>query len=344
MECILETDGMEGERMKEKIIQIIMVLVFISGLLVFLYPKYTEWKSAYETEKTIEEFEETLLVFQKAPDEKKEEVESVENNQDIEKKDNIHVEALYEDMVEYNKRLYREGQSRLKDPFSYENPSFNLQEYGFENNVIGTIEIEKIEVKLPLYLGATTANMKKGGVILGETSMPIGGENSNVVIAAHRGYQGIPMFREIEKIETGDKIEITTVFDTLMYQVTECKVILPNQINEILIQQGEDMITLLTCHPYTENTHRYLVFAKRCEEAEEENIVIENVSKGQEESVSPEITNLPEKNNEDKKTNGEKQETVSESHIRLETYVPIIGSGIIILMIVAGFILTRKRK
>ena len=329
--------------MKEKIIQVIMVLIFISGLLVFLYPKYTEWKSAYETEKTIEEFEETLLVFQKVSHEKEEE-EIIEDKQEIQKKDNIHVEALYKDMVEYNKRLYREGQSGLKDPFSYENPSFDLQEYGFENNVIGTIEIEKIEVKLPLYLGATTENMKKGGVILGETSMPTGEKNSNVVIAAHRGYQGIPMFREIEKIETGDMIEITTVFDTLIYQVTECKVILPNQINEILIQAEEDMITLLTCHPYTQNTHRYLVFAKRCEEAKEENKVSETVLEIQEETVSPEITDLPEKDNEEKKTNGEKHETVSESHIWLETYVPVIGSGIIILMIVAGFILTGKKK
>ena len=324
--------------MKEKVVQIIMVIVFLCGLLVFLYPKFTEWKAAYETGKTIEVFEQN---FTKKMCENETESEIVENSQENQKKDNILVETLYKDMVEYNEQLYREGQSKLKDPFSYENPSFDLQEYGFENNVIGTVQIEKIDVKLPLYLGATTENMKKGGVILGETSMPVGGQNSNVVIAAHRGYQGIPMFREIEKIEPGDIIEITTVFETLTYQVTECRVILPNQINEILIQSGEDMVTLLTCHPYTQNTHRYLVFAKRYQEEEKEQLKREN------NITQPEIKAVSVKDNEEisaKKENGEKEETISESHIRLETYVPIFGAGAIVLMIVVGIILEGKRK
>ena len=325
--------------MKEKILQIIMVVVFVCGLLVFLYPKFTEWKAAYETVKTIEVFEQNL---NEKKCEKENDSEIVENKQENQKKDNILVEALYKDMIEYNEQLYREGQSELKDPFDYENPSFDLLEYGFENNVIGTVQIEKINVKLPLYLGATTENMKKGGVILGETSMPVGGKNTNVVIAAHRGYQGIPMFREIEKIQIGDIIEITTVFETLTYQVTECSVILPNQVNEILIQEGEDMVTLLTCHPYTQNTHRYLVYAKRYQEQEKK-----QQPEQKKDTTQQEITTVLSEGNEENreiKENGERERTVSESHIWLETYVPIIGVGVIILMIVAGIIITGKRK
>lgn len=321
--------------MKQRALQLVMMLVFLCGLGVFLYPKATEWYAAYKTEKTIEVFEESMVQAEKQTAESTKVRTETETKIETEKKaeeNNPEYEKLYEDMAEYNENLYKQGQKELKDPFSYENPSFDLEEYGFENNVIGTIEIEKIQVKLPLYLGADTENMKKGGVILGETSMPIGGKNTNVVIAAHRGYKGIPMFREIEKIEIGDRLKITTVFETLFYEVTECKVILPDEINEILIQEGEDMVTLLTCHPYTKNTHRYLVFAKRCEE---ETVDDGNQSKQTEEEKETVV-------NSDKEEAEEEQ--VSENQIWLETYVPIAGAGVIILMIVGGIVLTRKRK
>lgn len=324
---------MDESFMKQKALQLVMVLLFFCGLGVFLYPKATEWYGNYQTEKTIEVFEESII--------QTEVEESIKEQTKTEIKTEIKTpeyERLYADMTEYNDNLYRQGQKGLKDPFSYENPSFNLEEYGFENNVIGTIEIEKIEVKLPLYLGATTENMKKGGGILGETSMPVGGENTNVVIAAHRGYKGIPMFREIEKIEAGDKLKITTVFETLCYQVTECKVILPDQISEILIQEGEDMVTLLTCHPYTQNTHRYLVFAKRCkEEVQESAGEAKTKNRVDKSKQTEEAQETAEKEEVD-------EEEVSERQIRLETYLPMVGAGVIILMIVSGIVLTRKRK
>ena len=138
-----------------------------------------------------------------------------------------------------------------------------MTEYGIEDKVAATIEIPRMDVDLPVYLGATAENMALGAVQLGQTSLPVGGENTNCVIAAHRGYRGIPMFQEIEKLQVGDKVIIRNFWKTLTYEVSEIEIIYPSDIHKVLIRPGEDMVTLLTCHPYTQHTRRYAVFCTR---------------------------------------------------------------------------------
>lgn len=121
-----------------------------------------------------------------------------------------------------------------------------------------------MHVKLPLYLGATLENMRKGAAIMGETSLPIGTKNSNCVIAAHRGYQGIPYFREIEKLNVGDRVIIQNPWEKLSYRVEKIKIIKPDDSDQIRIQKGKDMVTLLTCHPYrSHGKFRYVVYCIR---------------------------------------------------------------------------------
>ena len=118
--------------------------------------------------------------------------------------------------------------------------------------------------KLPLYLGATMENMRKGATIMGQTSLPLGKRDSNCVIAAHRGYQGILYFRDIEELKIGDLVIIRNPWERLRYKVTKIKVIDPYDTDKILIQKGKDMITLLTCHPYRgHGKYRYLVYCER---------------------------------------------------------------------------------
>ena len=166
-------------------------------------------------------------------------------------------------MEEYNARIFAEGQSGMTDPWVYEQSGVELADYGVEDDVAAVIEIPSMSVELPVYLGATEDNMTKGAVHLGETSMPIGGENTNCVIAAHRGYRGIPMFQYIEDVQVGDPVILTNLWETLVYRVSEIKVIDPSDIREILIRPGEDMVTLFTCHPYTHNYQRYVVLCTR---------------------------------------------------------------------------------
>lgn len=99
---------------------------------------------------------------------------------------------------------------------------------------------------------------------MGQTSLPLGQKDSNCVIAAHRGYQGIPYFRDIEQLKTGDRVIIKNPWETLTYKVTKIKVIDPYDTDQILIHKGKDMVTLLTCHPYRgHGRYRYVVYCMR---------------------------------------------------------------------------------
>ena len=106
--------------------------------------------------------------------------------------------------------------------------------------------------------------MALGAAVLTQTSIPIGGENTNSVIAGHRGYNGASYFRYIPDLQIGDEVVITNLWETLTYRVAETKIIAPNDVDEILIQDSKDRITLLTCHPYASGgKQRYLVICDR---------------------------------------------------------------------------------
>ncbi len=173
-------------------------------------------------------------------------------------------EELWEDMVAYNQRIWEEKQVGLCDPWSYQQPSFTLGEYGLEDEIFGVISIPSLDIEMPLYLGATTQHMAKGAAHLSQTSLPIGGENTNCVIAGHRGYSGASYFRYVPELQPGDEVIITNLWCSMTYTVTGTQIIDPHEVDQILIQEGRDMITLLTCHPYASGgRQRFLVFCDR---------------------------------------------------------------------------------
>ena len=226
---------------KRKILIIVAILFILIGIILFCFPS----ASNYIYEKNVETEKEKFVV--KITDEQNENI----------------LDKLYKKLQEENQKIYEEKQNKLVDPFSYEQSAIDLSEYGIENNVIGYISIPKINIEVPILLGANTANMKKGAVHLTETSYPIGGANTNSVIAAHRGYGKATLFRHIDKIGVGDKIHIRNFKEELTYEVYETKIINPDDVSELEIQEGQDIITLITCHPYRVNTQRYIVKAKR---------------------------------------------------------------------------------
>lgn len=117
---------------------------------------------------------------------------------------------------------------------------------------------------MPIYLGATNQHMADGAAHLSQTSLLIGGENTNCVIAGHRSYGGASYFRYIEKLQIGDIVTATNLWEQLTYQVAKIKIIYPYQVEEILIQPGRELLTLLTCHPYASGgKQRYLVICER---------------------------------------------------------------------------------
>lgn len=181
----------------------------------------------------------------------------------------IPYEELYLDMLEYNRQLCLSHQIGLNGRKAYQASNFDLTEYGLPTQVFGVIRIPKMDLEMPLYLGASDDNMANGAAVLAQTSIPVGGESSNAVIAGHRSWNGYKYFLDIELLEVGDEIYITNIWDTLTYKVSEIRIINPDDIDSILIQKDRDMITLLTCHPYgSGGLYRYLVFCDRAEKAE----------------------------------------------------------------------------
>lgn len=226
-------------------LKILAILFIMVGIIIMFFPQLSNY--VYEN---------------KVKSEKEDFVNTVANNSGNTEQEQL-LEQLYEDLKSQNEELYSNKQENLVDPFSYEQPSIDLNKYGITNNTIGYIRIPKLNIELPVLLGANTVNMKKGAVHLTETSYPIGGENTNSVIAAHRGYGKATMFRHIEKLEVGDEICIRNFKEELTYKVYEIKIINPDDIRELEIKSGDDIITLITCHPYRVNNQRYIVKAQR---------------------------------------------------------------------------------
>ncbi len=173
---------------------------------------------------------------------------------------------LWHDMMTYNRNIYMDGQEGLNGKLAYETSEFRLRDYGLEDEVFAVISIPALDLEMPVFIGASNANMAAGAAIMGQTSFPIGGTNTNCVIAGHRGWGGASYFRYIDELKVGDQIEITNIWETLVYEVSQILIIWPNEVEMIHIQPGRELITLLTCHPYgSGGKQRYLVICERTE-------------------------------------------------------------------------------
>lgn len=176
---------------------------------------------------------------------------------------------LWLDMQDYNQTISQEGQTGLSDPSAYEEASFRLANYGLESEVFGVLSIPRLELNMPIYLGATKQNMANGAAVMGQTSLPIGGSNTNCVLAGHRGWNGAAYFLYINQLEPGDIVTVTNLWETLTYQVVDTQIISPNDVDAIHIQPGRELLTLLTCHPPASGgKQRYLVFCERIDNME----------------------------------------------------------------------------
>ena len=236
------------------VLTVALVLLFFAGLGWALYPTVNGYALTQNAHKDTVRFEA-----------RRDFVEAITPSEGDEAEERPY-NALWEAMLAYNEQIYLEKQEGLCDAWAYQQPSFDLADYGISDGIIGVISIPKLDIELPIYLGASYDNMARGAVHLSQTSLPIGGENTNCVIAAHRGWAGADYFRHIDRLQPGDIVIVTNPWNTLRYEVNEVKIIAPDAVDEILIREGEDMLTLLTCHPYLSGgKQRYVVYCKRCE-------------------------------------------------------------------------------
>lgn len=240
--------------MKRAII-IISTLLFLAGLGILLYPVFRTTAFQQAEKEAIRQFEQYRATEPEA-------TEPTDNPvfADSEKP----FQELWDACAAYNEALKTKQQMSFTAQ-SWEQPPICLSDYDWEQDIFGYISIPSADIEAPLYLGGSMENLNQGAAILGQTSMPIGGEGTNCVIAGHRTWNAIlHPFVGLEKVQPGDLVCLTNPWETLTYRVTEIEIIFPDDSEKIRIRPGRDLLSVFTCtYP---NTRRVLVTAERIPE------------------------------------------------------------------------------
>ena len=231
--------------------KIISILITLFGVGLACYPWISNW------------------VFQHAADNKVTVYQNTIKNESKERQQEMLKEAH-----EYNANL-SQGQVTLTDPFD-ENQvkeNENLQ-YSSVLNVDGEgmmayIEIPCINVSLPVFHGTDNVTLENGVGHLEGSSLPVGGESTHAVLTGHTGLNKAKLFTDLTEVKEKDLFFIHVCGETLAYEVCEISVVRPEEISSLLIRDGEDLVTLVTCTPYGVNTHRLFVTGRRTEYTEE---------------------------------------------------------------------------
>lgn len=167
-------------------------------------------------------------------------------------------------MVDYNKKLPAVQMKKMVNEKVLEKPFLHLSKYGLPNSCIGTIEVDKINLNLPIYLGASDYHMSLGATHLNYTSAPTGGKNTNTVIGGHTGYIGRTFFDNLRSLDKGDTIKVKNFWYTLKYKVIETKTVVKDDTSVLYIQKNKDLLTLFTCvSDRAGGFNRYVVVAER---------------------------------------------------------------------------------
>jgi len=243
--------------MRRKLPAVLILLLFVTGLCVFLYPMVSDWAGSRSQTKVVEVYDNAMK-----------EVVSEE------------LEAMRTAAEAYNRGL--RGNVILTDPFDASLAVEASGEYEALLNirgdgVMGYVRIPKIDVLLPLYHGTSPQVLEKGAGHLENTSLPIGGTGTHAVISAHTGLPTATMFTDLVQVVEGDLFFLEVLGETLAYRVDQILVVDPEDTGELLIHREADYVTLLTCTPYGINSHRLLVRGVRTqyEEVLEEEAVQE---------------------------------------------------------------------
>ena len=215
---------------------VLAALLAVAGICVLLWPVFTGHRLQADTDEAAQAFLEERKPEQSYPE-------------------------LLTALQDYNQRIYAEKQSDLTSLEACEEPAVDLAAYGIEDEILGVLEIPAMDLTMPVYLGASDEHLAIGAAVLGSTSAPIGGDSTNCVIAGHRGWRGADYFRHIDRLQVGDTVTLTNLWETLTYTVADIQIIQPHEVDKIKIQQGRDLLTLLTCHPYASGgRQRFVVY------------------------------------------------------------------------------------
>lgn len=229
---------------KKNLSTIALVLVFFVGLSVLLYPTVSDyWNSLHQSR--------AIATYSDA----------------VEEMDTSDYERMWAEADAYNEKLYESGHGlglKKKEKKEYNN-LLNVSGTG----IMSYIEIPKIKCSLPIYHGTDEGVLQIAIGHIEGSSLPVGGVNTHCVLSGHRGLPSAKLFSNLDKLEEGDIFMIRTLDQTLTYEVDQIRIVLPDEVDDLKIEEGEDLCTLVTCTPYGINTHRLLVRGHRVANREE---------------------------------------------------------------------------
>lgn len=226
--------------MKKKAKTLAILLVFLIGLLIMLYPFISNFRNRMKTENLIGVY-----------------------NGDVDKTSQRKLTEAYRKARTYNRN---HTVNTIVDIFNQDSPVrdeymslLNLS----GNGMMGYIEIPEIHQRLVIYHGTGDEVLQKGCGHIAGTSLPVGGKSTHSVLAAHRGLPSAKLFTDIDRLKEGDEFYVFVLNHTLAYKVDQIKTVKPDNLDDLQIVKGKDYVTLFTCTPYAVNTHRLLVRGHR---------------------------------------------------------------------------------
>ena len=218
----------------------IPLLVFLIGLSLLLYPTVSDRWNAVHQSRAITSYARVV------------------DNMDTEQN-----RLIWQNAANFNTGiLYRENQYALSDEELYRYQTLlNIE----DNGIMGYIEIPSINCKLPIYHGTEENTLQVGVGHIEWSSLPVGGESTHAVLSGHRGLPSARLFTDLDKLREGDHFLLYILSETLTYEVDQIRIVEPEDISELRLQEGKDLCTLVTCTPYGINTHRMLIRGHRIE-------------------------------------------------------------------------------
>lgn len=237
--------------MKKKAGNLVICIIFLAGLSLLLYPFVANQWNNYRQKQLISNYEQVVS--------------------DKEAAEGIDYDAERKKAEEYNEALLP---CVLPDSFALAESSGVDPVYMNTLNIagdemMGSVEIPKINIKIPIYHTTEEDVLNKGAGHLEGSSLPVGGANTHAVISAHRGLPSASLFTDLDQMKVGDHFLLHVLDETLCYEVDKISVVKPEDTTALAVEDGQDLVTLLTCTPYGVNTERLLVRGHRVPYVEE---------------------------------------------------------------------------
>ena len=220
-------------------LDIFMVLVFAIGILFLVYPFISDTINDYLDQQIIANYQ-----------------------KQAERKNKEALKKIREKYVEDNQKIAEKNSLSGGDPFDTEATEKQTKTY-LEKHTVGVLTIPKIHVRLPIFDQTTSLLLEKGATLLEGTSYPVGGESTHAVLSSHRGLPKAKLFTDLDQLGMNDLFFIDSYGKRLVYEVDKIKIVEPTETDELLIEEGQDLVTLVTCTPYMVNSHRLLVRGHR---------------------------------------------------------------------------------